>query len=115
MKNKILTIAAVAALGLSSCTQRISDLTVISSKNIDIENKTFKILDERVTGEDKKHIIVFIPTGQPSMKEAIDRAIESQKGGVALSDASIEIKWWWIPYIYGQNTIKVEGNPVVKK
>lgn len=68
---------------------------------------------ERVTGEDKFHIIVFIPTGQPSAKEALDKAIESTPGAVALLDGVITHKSWWVPYIYGQSSIEVEGTPLI--
>ena len=108
-----LPLALAALLVSGGCVSRLADLTVCSTKNIDIK-KTLHRVDESVrnVGIDKKHIILFIPTGVPNMKEATDEAIEKSPGAVGLSDATIKYGWWWIPYIYGQFWYEVEGNPV---
>jgi len=113
MKASLLPAALAALLCAGGCVNRIGDLTVASTKNIDIK-RTLHRVDESVrhTGRDRKHIILFIPTGVPNMKEATDEAIEKSPGAVGLSDATIKYGWWWIPYIYGQFWYEVEGNPV---
>ena len=68
---------------------------------------------KRIKGEDKAHIIIFIPTGNPNVKEAVDKAIESMPGCVALLDGVIDYKWFYIPYIYGQSAYIVEGTPLI--
>ena len=104
----------IAFLALSGCSQRLLDFTIVSSKNIDLsKGADFKRSPTRVTGEDKKGIIVFVPMGQPNAKEALDRAIEKVPGAVALVDGVITQKWWWIPYIYGENAYEVEGTPLI--
>ncbi|MBN1444401.1 MAG: hypothetical protein JXA90_16940 [Planctomycetes bacterium] len=96
------------------CTTRLTDFTVLSTKNVDLSRMdTYERQSTRVTGEDKKHIIIFIPTGVPNAKEAIDRAIESVPGGVGLVDGVIEHKAWYIPYIYGQTSYVAEGTVLV--
>lgn len=111
---KKMTLLAVAVLVLTGCSQRYIDFTTISSKNVDMSRGAeFERGHKRVKGEDKAHIIVFIPTGVPNAKEALDRAIESTPGAVALLDGVITHKSWWIPYIYGQSTIEVEGTPLI--
>lgn len=111
---KKLTLLAAAAVLLSGCTHRYMDFTTISSKNMDMSRGAeFERGTKRVIGEDKAHIIVFIPTGQPNPKEALDRAIESTPGAVALQDGVITQKFWWIPYIYGQTSVEVEGTPLI--
>ncbi|WP_278386434.1 hypothetical protein [Stutzerimonas kunmingensis] len=111
---KKLVVLALAVGVLSGCTQRYIDFTTISSKNMDMSRGAdFERGEKRVMGEDKSHIIVFIPTGQPNAKEALDRAIESTPGAVALLDGVITHKFWWIPYIYGQTSIEVEGTPLI--
>jgi hypothetical protein len=47
------------------------------------------------------------------MKEAIDQAIESKPGAVALVDGVVYQKIWYIPYIYGQSGFTVEGTPLI--
>jgi hypothetical protein len=111
---KKLTLLAAAVVLLSGCTQRYIDFTTISSKNMDMSRGAeFERGTQRVVGEDMSHIIVFIPTGQPNAKEALDRAIEGTPGAVALLDGVITHKFWWIPYIYGQSSIEVEGTPLI--
>jgi hypothetical protein len=111
---KHLIVLAACLLALSGCTHRYIDFTAISSKNIDLSRGAeFVRGDARVTGTDKAHIIIFIPTGQPNAKEALDRAIESTPGAVALVDGVVSNSFWWIPYIYGQSSVVVEGTPLI--
>ncbi len=98
---------------MTGCVQRIGDFTVASTKNMDIKRTLHRVDEsERLTGIDKKHIILFIPTGQPNMKEAMDNAIEKRTGAVGLSNVTVKHSLWWIPYIYGQSYFEIEGNPV---
>ena len=110
----ILVVAGVMCLLSSGCAQRYIDFTIISTKNIDLSQAaSFKRAANREVGVDTKHIIVIIPTGVPSMKEAVDRAIEKVPGAVALVDGVISRKWFYIPYIYGQESYIVEGTPLI--
>lgn len=107
-------IVSSALILLSGCSQRIVDFTVISSKNIDLSRGAdFKRSSVRVKGEDRKAIIIFIPTGIPNAKEAMDNAIESVPGAVGLLDGVITQHSWYIPYIYGESWVEVEGTPLV--
>lgn len=89
-----------------------------STKNMDLKHTagyttTYNV---RSKGEDKKHIIVFFPTGIPDMKEAIDNAIEKNGPNcVGLSNATLERKWFYIPFIYGQESFVAEGDPIMRK
>ncbi|MGZ6519130.1 MAG: hypothetical protein ACXVED_16195, partial [Bacteroidia bacterium] len=67
----------------------------------------------RIKGEDKKSIVIFIPTGVPNVKEAMDNAIESTPGAVALVDGVVTEYKWYIPYIYGEFGYEVEGTPLL--
>lgn len=105
---------SLVGLICNGCTTRMVDFTAISTKNVDWSKAAmFNRAPRRVEGKDTAHIIIFIPTGIPNMKEAIDRAIESQPGGVALVDGVVYSKFWWIPYIYGQSSYVVEGTPLI--
>lgn len=114
MNKKFTLVALLSTMVLSGCSTRIADLTYVSTKNVtQADLASAKSDGERVTGEDSAHIIVFIPTGNPNAEEALDRAIEKKKGGVALKNATIESSWFYIPYIYGRSTITVEGEVMV--
>ncbi|MBL7973754.1 MAG: hypothetical protein JNJ85_02505 [Candidatus Kapabacteria bacterium] len=116
MKNLI---ASTLILGFTSfcftgCSFRVLDFTLISSKNVDLSKATTFIRGKsRVDGKDMMHLIIIIPTGTASIKEALDRAIESTPGCVALLDGVVYSKFWYIPYIYGQQSAVVEGTPLI--
>ncbi len=113
--KKILTLA-LSAVVLASCTNRIGDFTVLSTKNMEVNHAGgYSVAEHRVEGVDTQHIIIIFPTGTVNMKEATDRAIESAgKGCVGLSDAVVSSGAWYIPYIYGKSHITVKGNPIYK-
>ena len=97
---------------LSGCVTRLGDFTLISTKNVDLsKGASFQRGPSRVKGEDVATIIIFIPTGVPNMKTAIDKAIESVPGGIALLDAVLSMKAWW--FIFGQSGYVVEGTPLI--
>ena len=112
MKIKHLLLAGFALLAVS-CTTRVADLTVASTKNMDLKHTagyttTYNV---RSKGEDKKHV-----TGIPDMKEAIDNAIEKNGPNcVGLANATLERKWFYIPFIYGQESFVAEGDPIMRK
>ena len=110
-KIQILTIAMLLLFG---CEQPIGHFTIISSKNVDLANLDIRPAqhEPEVEGVDSKMIIVF--WGSPaSLEEAIDRAIE-KGGGTALVDASLYVKFWYIPYLVGQRQFRAEGKVIGK-
>ena len=110
---KKLIAVAISLMLVTGCVHRIGDFTVASSKNMDIKRTTYRVDEsERLTAQDTSHIILFIPTGQPNMEEAMDNAIEQRAGAVGLSNVTVKSGFWWIPYIYGQSWFEIEGNPV---
>lgn len=108
------SVCITAALLLAGCSQRMVDFTVISSKNVDLSRGAdFKRSPTRVHGEDRKRVIVLIPTGEPNAKEAMDKAIESTPGAIGLVDGVLTRHWWYIPYIYGEFWFEIEGTPLI--
>ena len=98
----------------TGCTTRLIDFTMISTKNMDLSRAaTFRRGPTRAEGIDSCSIIIFIPTGTPNIKEAIDRAIETVPGAVALVDGVVSYKSWYIPYIFGKAMYIVEGTPLI--
>lgn len=106
-------VAALAALLCTGCATRLLDFTIMSSKNVDLSRAgTFERAKSRSEGEDMVHWIISIPLGVPNAKEAMDRAIESVPGAVALVDGVITSEFWWF-LIYGQQRYVVEGTPLI--
>ena len=113
-KFMFFTIVLLLSVSVMGCATRLVDFTIISTKNIDLaRGADFKRGPSRVQGQDTVHIIIIIPTGTPNIKTAIDRAIQSVPGAVALLDGVVTAKGWWIPYIYGQSSYVVEGTPLI--
>lgn len=115
MKNSKLTLIAlsIVAITFSSCSYRVLDFTLISTKNVDLSNAaSFERGNQRVEGIDMVHTIIIIPLGRPNMKEAVDRAIETTPGCVALVDGVVHSNYWWA-ILYGQTSYLVEGTPLI--
>jgi hypothetical protein len=101
---------ALCLLGLGCATR--SDLTAVSSKNVNVSRLRLdpERSKGRAYGEDCTHIIIVVPTGgDPTIDEAIDRALES-KGANLLTDAVIRQEYFYIPYLYGRTCWKAEGD-----
>lgn len=114
MKKKIVSIWVALTLVLASCTTRVLDFTMVSSKNIDLSRgASFVRGKSRVKGQDMAHWIICVPASTVSTKEALDKAIESTPGCVALLDGVIYTKFWLVPYVYGQQYAIVEGTPLI--
>ena len=73
--------------------------------------------NKRFAGKDTQHIIIFFPTKQYiSWKDPVDDAIEAAGPDcVGLSNVVVEQGGWYIPFIYGQNWVKIDGDPIYKK
>lgn len=100
--------------GLDSCTHRLTDFTVISTKNIPIGegvHTDFQKGTKRVKGTDVAHTVLCLPLGFPNMKEAIDKAIEEIPGAIGLVDGVVKSSGWTC-LLYGQNKYIVEGTPL---
>jgi hypothetical protein len=106
-KIAVLCIVAFMGVSMAGCVQRITDFTVISSKNIDMSNgANFKRDDKRIEGTDTKPIIIF-PIGSPNAKEALDKAIQSVPGCVGLLDGVLEHETF--SFLFGYTQFRVKG------
>ena len=110
--KKIINIILVA-LFFVGCTQRMGDFTVLSTRNVDL-NANYVKVETNVTGQDKKLLIITIPTGTPNIEAAIDNALKKIDGGAVMTDVSLTYRWFYIPYIYGEMIYEVEGDVWIK-
>lgn len=109
---KMLVALCVAWLVCGGCTSRLVDFTVISSKNV--EGLKFDPAGKgaRVEGSDSVWWFLAFPLGQPNLKNAIDRAIESAGPGYdALIDGVVYGKFTWM-FLTAKSGYRVEGTPV---
>jgi len=116
MTRGLLTGVLLAAVLTVGCSMRMMDFTVISSKNTNIEGKSYS---QRLEGKDCAGFLLgFIPVMgrfQPNMKEAVDRAIEAAGPGYdALIDGVIDNDTL-ILILYNQACYVVEGTPINTK
>ena len=107
MRNLLISLITIV-LFAGCWNQRVGDFSVISSRNFDL-NSDYVLLEKGVTGEDTQYIIIFIPTGQINIENAVDDALKRVDGDV-MTNASIKLKGFWIPYIYGESRYVVEGD-----
>ncbi len=115
MKKSILSLSAIAMLVFSGCTTRLGNMTVVSTNNIDGLN-AHVTAESRTAGETCIHNIIIFPVGsfQNRLQIATDEAIDNghKKGikGDVLINAKINVTHWYIPFLYGQNCLRVEGD-----
>ena len=107
MRNLLISLITIV-LFAGCWNQRIGDFSVISSRNFDL-NSDYVLLEKGVIGEDTQYIIIFIPTGQINIENAVDNALKRVDGDV-MTNATIKLQGFYIPYIYGESRYVVEGD-----
>ena len=110
-KSCLTILVILGVLVLSGCASR-SDFTAISSKNVNLSNASIdpNSAKGRTSGENCQQIIILFPVGGPAtLDEALDQALEAKNANLLL-DAVVDWNFFFIPYIYGQECWKVEGD-----
>lgn len=106
---------ALSLLMMMNCKSRITDFTIISTKNVDLtQMASYKRGTARVEGEDKmKVVLFFIPIQiKADLKEAIDKALHSVPGAVGLVDGVVYQTSLWA-FVYWESGFLVEGTPLI--
>lgn len=109
-KPRLMTIAAllVAVFITSGCSVRVADLTLVSTKNIDLSDANFDAKKgQRAKGEDCVVHLLGIPLGVPNLEKAVDKALETGRGNVMVDQVTYANAVNFI--IAGQSCIEVEG------
>lgn len=109
-KLKLAAIIGCAVL-ISGCSMRVADLTLGSTKNVDVNHNHF-VEGPRVTGEDTAAVVLF-PLGIPTIKEAVDRAIEQDKCAVGLTD--VVVTQLNHHFLFGSIGYRIEGTLLIDK
>lgn len=111
---KKIIILSLTGLILTGCSQQLFNFTLVSTKSIELEKlSTLKKSTEKVVGEDKASLIIFIPTRTIKIDQAITNTIDAIPGCIALMDGVVYSKFWWIPYIYGEQKFVIEATPLI--
>lgn len=100
----LVSTAVFSIFVISGCATRLADLTVLSTKNVDVSGLK---QGDRYTGEDCVNTVLNIPLGEPNWKNAMDKALERGKGDV-LVDIVLTVKGW-SAIVWGQTCIEIAG------
>ena len=115
MKIALMTFILLITFLLSGCSVNMGNYSVISTKQIEWERgDEFYLHNQRIQGRDVSHIIVLFPTKTIiTIQEAVENALNRIPGAIAMTNVTTKSSWFYIPYIYGQQNIYVEGNVVL--
>ena len=91
---------------LVGCAVRSGDLTLLSTRNIDLSNATIDVRQgKRVVGEDCVPVIL-VPLGSPNLQEATDDALEKGAGNVMVDQVT---RFTMKAFLFGVSCIESEG------
>ena len=101
----------ILVAAISGCTTRVTDFTVISTKNQ--QATTGFVMGQRASGEDCVPVI-FVPIGTPNLKAAIDHTIENAGAGF---DALVDgvVLYHNNSFVFGSICYEVQGTPINSK
>jgi len=112
--SRLLLALAVVVLLSTGCTREVLSFSILSNKPVELSKfGELNISQEKVTGEDKVHIIILIPTGIADIGKAVSDTIDQVPGGIALIDGTVTHHHYYIPYIYGQAKYVVEAKVLI--
>ena len=112
-------LASILILSLSGCSQRLGQFTAASTQNV--RNLNYNLVDNtkvKTEGDSCISTVIIFPIGNQDdrIQRAMDDAIKNghTKGldGDLLVNARIDLTAWYIPLLFGQNCVTVEGDLV---
>ena len=108
-RRRVAALTLACGLGLAGCTVRVADLTLISTKNIDLSNARLDARQgQRVKADDCIYSILgLIPLGVPNLENAVDRALEKGGGNIMVDQVTYQSGYYFV--LLGMNCILVEG------
>ena len=100
----------IIALLFQACSHNLGTLSIISTKDIDMNAQHIQIANN-VQGMGTTHIIFIFPTRFTpiTVDEIVNDALH-KTGGDFMTNCMISSFQFYIPYIYGQKKLIIEGN-----
>lgn len=97
INKRLAGVLALALTALPGCTTRMGDLTLVSTKNIDLTDARLDARKgRRYKGEDCRFVLFdMIPFGLPNLQTAIDKALQAGNGNVMVDEVT-ELKETWL-------------------
>ena len=110
-RGLFLLVGAAMSLTMMGCTQRLGDLSVVSTRNVTLDRVDLDQLPQvrGITGEDSRWVALCIPLGRPNLKDAVDDAL-NKGGGDVMVDVVMHRRNWW--FLIGEDAIQVKGTVV---
>jgi len=108
--GRILFLLCVGSLVfINGCTHRVADLTLISTKNVDLDSIQLNVKKgERVKGEHCGYALLgLIPISLPNLQDAIDQALEKGKGNIMIDQVTYSKVFYFV--IASSLCFEVEG------
>jgi hypothetical protein len=103
-------ILVASLLFWSGCdTVPIGRLSMISTRELKLENSRLEKVQANVEGKSWHHMIILWPTGTCRIDDAVEHALK-KSGGDVMMNVMVHQAYWWIPYIYGRIALFVTGD-----
>ena len=88
---------------------RIGEFSVISTQDFEL-NSDYVLLEKGAIGVDIQYIFVFVPSQRTiSIESAVDDALRGLNGHI-MTDVTARQQGFFIPYLYGENRMMVQGD-----
>ena len=98
---------------LTGCATHLEDYSMISNKNVNLQTDISKLRKEKnVEGEDKTFVILGMAFNKPTLKGALNNALEKGNGDLMLDASVYEINY---DFLFGIKGIKIKGDVVNTK
>ena len=99
---------------LTSCSEHISDLSIVSTKDVDITDIDIdKLPKKTIKADDKKFYFLFFPIGMSRVSNAVDKALEKGNGDLLINSSLYYKRWWFI--VVGLQGYEIVGTVVNTK
>jgi len=101
---------------VAGCSHTMTEFDILATRKVSLGRlASFNLTARAVRGEDTIHVIIVVPIEfrGHDLNAAINKAIDSVPGGVALVEGRIEEIKFIIPFLYSQLSYVVEGRVLV--